>query len=105
MILKEPVHDSAEPHWVYGLMQQNVAFLLGVAQSFRRRIAADENSWNRGAGRGIDLFNCFDPGLSVRKMIIRYDEIGALFALGKLDQCGFVGTGGNDGVSPFAKDS
>ena len=28
-----------------------------------------------------------------------------MFALGKLDQCGFVGIGGNDGVSPFAKQS
>ena len=38
-------------------------------------------------------------------MIIRDYEIGALFALGKLDQCGFVGIGGNDGVSPFVKQS
>src|SRR5712675_2336722 len=38
-------------------------------------------------------------------MIIRDYEIGALFALGKLDQCCFVGSGGIDGVSPFAKQS
>ena len=36
-------------------------------------------------------------------MVIRDDEIGALVALGKLDQCGFVGIGGNDGIPPFAK--
>src|SRR5262245_53454735 len=38
-------------------------------------------------------------------MIIRYYEIGALFALGKLYQCGFVGNGRNDAVSPFAEQS
>src|SRR5260221_13761263 len=103
MILKELVHDRAQPHRIDGLVQQDVSLVLGVEQPFRCRIAADENSWNRCASYGIDLLDCLDPGFSVRKMIIRYYEIGQLLALAELDQCGLVGTGGNDGVSPFAE--
>jgi len=38
-------------------------------------------------------------------MIIRDYKIGALLALGKSDKRSFVGSGGKDGVSPFAKQS
>ena len=51
------------------------------------------------------MFNCSDPGLSARKMIIQDYKIGALLALSKSDKCSFVGSGGKDGVSPFAKQS
>ena len=30
MILKELVHDGAEPHWINRLVQQNIAFIPGV---------------------------------------------------------------------------
>jgi len=38
-------------------------------------------------------------------MIIRDYKIGTLLALSKSDQRRFVGSGGNDGVSPSAKQS
>jgi hypothetical protein len=30
MIPEELVHDSAEPHWIDRLVQQNIAFIPGV---------------------------------------------------------------------------
>ena len=75
MIHKEVVHDSAEPHWVDGLVQQNVASIFKLLNYMRG--PRNDRSWHfnpqRACGGHIDY--------EIKMAGLVYGDVGGLATL------------------------